>query len=143
MNCAICNLLRGPIDDREVLAENEAAVAWLHESRAHQGHSVIAGRIHVENLSDLDDASARGFLSLARHVEAAVLLETGAKRAILMKLGLQVPHLHLHIYPFSGDASRDDVMSVIDGEVTDPSSADEKRAFAARVRERIAKGEHR
>jgi diadenosine tetraphosphate (Ap4A) HIT family hydrolase len=141
MSCAICGLLGTGIDDREVLCQNDAAIAWLHESMAHRGHSVIAARRHVENLSDLMQEEADGFLKLARGVERAVLAETGAERAILMKLGLQVPHLHLHIYPVRENATREHVMQVIDGRVTDDSSRDEKKAFAERVRALIVKGE--
>jgi diadenosine tetraphosphate (Ap4A) HIT family hydrolase len=140
MNCSICTLLEGPITDRDVVAGNEAAVAWLHESRAHRGHSVVVARRHVENLSDLSDEEASGFLALARRVEHAALAETGSARAILMKLGLVVPHLHLHIYPFSREASRETVMKVIDGDVTDTSTSDERTAFAGRMRTRLTDG---
>lgn len=140
MSCPFCLLFESPIVDREVVAENQAAVAWLHESRAHEGHAVVAARRHVENLSDLDSGEAAAFLQLEREVEAAVLAETGADRAVLMKLGLQVPHLHLHIYPFTREAKRDEVMRVIDGEVTDHSGPEEKREFANRVRARVERG---
>lgn len=141
MSCAICILLGTEIGDREVLGENGTAVAWLHESMAHRGHAVVAARRHVQNLSDLTPEEAGGFLQLARIVERAVLAETRTERAVLMKLGLQVPHLHLHIYPVSENATRDHVMQVIDGLVTDSSSTDERKAFAHRVRELIIKGE--
>lgn len=127
--------------DREIVAENAAAVAWLHESRAHRGHSVIAARRHVENLSDLAPDEASSFTALATRVESAALAETGGDRAILLKLGLQVPHLHLHVYPFPRSATRDEVMKVIDGAVTDHSSEEEKRAFAARMRARTGREE--
>jgi histidine triad (HIT) family protein len=138
MQCPFCTLFEGPIEDREIVGENTAALAWLHESRAHRGHSVIVARRHVENLSDLDDAEATGFLRLTRQVESAALVEAEADRAILLKLGLQVPHLHLHVYPFKHDATREDVMKIIDGATTDHSTAREKAAFAARMRARVA-----
>lgn len=140
MNCSMCTLLEGPITDREVVAGNAAAVAWLHESRAHRGHAVVVARRHVENLSDLDDDDASGFLALARSVERAALAETRSDRAILLKLGLMVPHLHVHIYPFSREASRQHVMKVIDGEVTDTSTTEEKAAFTRRMKARLEAG---
>jgi histidine triad (HIT) family protein len=140
MNCSICKVVGDGIRDRVVLDENAAAVAWLHESRAHRGHSVIAARRHVENLSDLDDREAQGFLALARRVERAALDETASHRAILMKLGLLVPHLHLHVYPVTRDASREEVMQIIDGAVTDDATPAQKADFAASLRARLSEG---
>lgn len=142
MSCPFCSLFESGITGREILAENEAAVAWLHESMAHRGHSVIVARRHAQNLSELDATESERFLDLARRVESAILEETASERAILMKLGLQVPHLHLHIYPFRGDATREQVMMVIDGKVTDESTADDKHDFADRVRARLQTGEN-
>ena len=40
-------------------------------------------------------------------------------RAILLKLGIATPHLHLHIYPVSASLDRTAVMEIIDGRVRD------------------------
>ena len=95
----------------------------------------------MENLSDLDESEAAAFTDLARRVEAATLATSNADRAILMKLGLQVPHLHLHVYPFMRDATREEVMNVINGESTDDATPEEKAEFVKRLRDRIAGGE--
>jgi hypothetical protein len=45
-----------------------------------------------------------------------VLLDlTGTQRAIVMKLGIQTPHLHLHVYPMADTATREDVFEALDG----------------------------
>jgi hypothetical protein len=47
-----------------------------------------------------------------------VLLQlTGAERAVILKLGIATPHLHLHIYPVSASLDRAAVMDIIDGRV--------------------------
>jgi len=49
------------------------------------------------------------------HVTERVLLEvTGSDRAILMKLGIATPHLHLHIYPVSASLDRRAVFDIIE-----------------------------
>ncbi|HEY2325171.1 MAG TPA: hypothetical protein VGJ82_20100, partial [Thermoanaerobaculia bacterium] len=39
-----------------------------------------------------------------------------ADRAILMKLGIATPHLHVHIYPVSATLGRTAVMRIINAE---------------------------
>ena len=137
MDCPFCQ--DEVTANKTIIGESTHAVAWLHESRAHRGHSVVASRRHCENLTDLDEVEAADFLRLERTVESAVLSETDATRAVLVKLGLQVPHLHVHVYPVGADFDRKAVMEVIDGKVTDTTTAEQKRVFAELVKSRIEK----
>lgn len=139
MDCAFCRSFEESKATHTIIGETAHAIAWLHESGAHRGHSVVVSRRHCENLADLDETEAADFLRLERAVERAVLDETETRRAILMKLGLQVPHLHIHIYPFGPDSDRTEVMSVIDGKVTDKSTVDQKREFALAVKISVEK----
>ena len=74
---------------------------------------MVIARQHVENLSDLDDPAA--FMSVYVRAERALLEATGCERAIVIKLGIMTPHLHLHIYPVAATATRAEVMASIDG----------------------------
>ncbi|HEX7708296.1 MAG TPA: hypothetical protein VF701_17670, partial [Thermoanaerobaculia bacterium] len=47
--------------------------------------------------------------------EKLLLALTGADRSIVMKLGIQTPHLHLHLYPFASSAGREEVFDAIEG----------------------------
>ena len=82
---------------------------------------MVIARQHAENLSDLYDYSA--FLDVYRRAERALLDATGCERAIVMKLGIMTPHLHLHIYPVQASATREDVMAAIDGKTRVPEDA--------------------
>ena len=95
-----------------VYADAIARVAF-HEDWAVRGHLMVIARQHVENLSDLDDPPA--FMSIYVRAERALLAATGCARAIVIKLGIMTPHLHLHIYPVAATATRADVMAAIDG----------------------------
>lgn len=79
---------------------------------------MVIAQEHVENLSALRDPTA--FLSVYLRTEKALLDATGCERAIVMKLGIMTPHLHLHIYPVPASATRDEVMAAIDGKVRVP-----------------------
>jgi diadenosine tetraphosphate (Ap4A) HIT family hydrolase len=105
----------------------------LHPDSAVRGHAMLVAGRHIENFADLTDSEAQQLARVQKVVERALLDVTGADRAILMKLGIAVPHFHLHIYPVTRSMTRDDVMRVIDAKVS------EERApgFGKTVLERI------
>lgn len=90
---------------------------------------MIVWRAHVENFSDLSEEDALHFARVHRAAEKALLEVTGAERAVLLKLGIMTPHLHLHIYPVSALLDRAQVMAIIDGKTREAREPD----FAARV----------
>ena len=76
---------------------------------------MVVARRHVENVSDLEEDE---WLAVARtwhRAERELRAKTGAAKVIVMKLGIQTPHLHLHLYPFEATATRPEVFDVIDG----------------------------
>jgi len=109
----------------------------LHEDRAVRGHAMVVWKRHVENISDLTDEEAAHLMRVYRAAERALLEETGAERAVMLKLGIQTPHLHLHIYPVSAALDRTEVKEIVDGRVRDWMSEEEEAAFIADVRERL------
>ena len=105
----------------------------LHPDAAVRGHAMLVAPRHVENFADLTDSEAQQLARVQKVVERALLDVTHTDRAILLKLGIQVPHFHLHIYPVSRTLSRDDVMRVINAEVAETRDAD----FGKRLKDRI------
>jgi len=88
---------------------------------------------HVQNFSDLTDSEAQQFARVHKVVERALLEVTRADRAILLKLGIAVPHLHVHIYPVNASLSRADVMRIVNAEVSEQREV----GFAKAVRDRV------
>jgi hypothetical protein len=39
---------------------------------------------------------------------------------MVMKLGIRTPHLHVHLYPFSSNATREEVFAAFEGRLTLP-----------------------
>ena len=124
--------------DSMVLGRNEAAVAVLHDDWAVRGHAMIVARRHVENVSDLDDEEARAFLTLHRTLERALLEQLHVERVVLLKLGLAVPHLHLHLYPVSRNMTRAEIFAAINLERGEKMTDAERQAFAGRLRAALA-----
>ena len=119
MHCVFCH---EPHKAGEIVLDDPAALVLVHPDWAVRGHLMVAARQHVENLSELENAAA--FLAVYQRAERAVLDLTKAGRAIMMKLGIATPHLHLHIYPVSASLDRDAVMRIIDGKVRDAEDPD-------------------
>ena len=111
MECIFCDDI-----SRSGEVVHESAHAWvvLHEDWAVPGHAMIVSRRHIENASDLTDHEWEHFGRVWRKTERALLAATEAERAIVMKLGIATPHLHVHIYPVSKNLTREDVFAAID-----------------------------
>jgi len=116
MSCVFCN---DPRAAGEVLFEDERMLVILHEDWAVRGHAMVVWKAHVENVADLSTDEYTHFGAVHHRAERALLESTGSDRAILLKLGIATPHLHLHIYPVSASLDRAAVMEIIDGRVRD------------------------
>jgi diadenosine tetraphosphate (Ap4A) HIT family hydrolase len=117
MKCTFCD---DPMSAGELVFEDECAWVFLHPDWSPRGHAMVVAKTHIENASDLEDAE---WLHLARvwHRAERVLLDlTQSDRAIILKLGIMTPHLHVHIYPVSAQATRDDVFAAFDGKKSEP-----------------------
>jgi diadenosine tetraphosphate (Ap4A) HIT family hydrolase len=113
MECVFCTDVTRSGD---VVFEDQRTWVVLHDDWSVRGHAMVVWKLHVENFSDLTPEDAAHFARVHRRAESALLEVTKADRAILMKLGIATPHLHLHIYPVSASLDRDAVMRIISGE---------------------------
>ena len=128
--CILCDDLASA---GEIVFSSVVADVLLHPDSAVRGHAMVVAKRHVENIADLSDDEARDLALVQRAAERALLEVTGADRAILLKLGIQVPHLHIHIYPVPDTMTRAGVMNVIDAKVSEVREP----GFAAAVREKL------
>lgn len=111
MNCVFCT---NPGGAGTLLEEDERTWVLVHP----QGQLMIVAKRHVENVSDLDVDEWLHVARVWHRAESDLRAKTGAERVIVMKLGLQTPHLHIHLYPFPSASTRDDVFDVIEGRAT-------------------------
>ena len=127
VQCAFCDA-----DDLSafgtVIHEDHHCAVLLHPDNAVAGHAMVVWKRHIENVAGLASEELVHFASVHRAAERVLLQETGRRRAILLKLGIQVPHLHLHIYPVGAGFTRDDVMRAINGD----SKEERPEGFAER-----------
>ena len=105
-----------------LIYQDERCAVLIHEDWSTPGHAMLVWRKHVQNVSDLSAGEATHFAEVHRRTEKALLRITGSDRAVLLKLGIQTPHLHLHIYPVDSSLDRAGVMAIIDGRVRSPGN---------------------
>lgn len=104
MSCVFCNDVR---DAGTLLSEDDHAWVVRHP----QGQTMIVAKRHVENVSDLDEDE---WLQVARTWHRAEK-EMSAERVIVLKLGIQTPHLHIHLHPFPKSTSRQEIFLTLEG----------------------------
>jgi len=129
--CVFCT---DPRESGEIVYEDFRVWVIVHEDWAVPGHAMVVWRKHVENAADLTLDDYVHFAAVHHRAERALLEITKADRAVLLKLGIATPHLHLHIYPVGAGLTRDDVFEIIDSRVRAPYDEE----LIAELRERLA-----
>ena len=131
MACVFCT---DPREAGEIVFDDGRAWVILHADWAVAGHAMVVWKRHVENFADLTLDDAAHFALLHHRAERVLLEVTRADRAVLLKLGIATPHLHLHIYPVSAALDREAVFEIVEARVRAPY--DEK--LVEQVRERLS-----
>jgi histidine triad (HIT) family protein len=132
MPCTFCD------ETHDAVYADDRCFVMLHDDWAVPGHAMVVWRNHVQNLSDLNSNELAHFTSVFVRAERALLALTGAERAIIFKLGIATPHLHVHIYPVGAELDRAAVQAIIDTKTRENVSAEERGKFAEEVRRRLA-----
>ncbi|HEY0157389.1 MAG TPA: HIT family protein [Thermoanaerobaculia bacterium] len=132
MACVFCT---NPAAAGDLIYEDDWSRVLLHPDWSPRGHAMVVAKRHAENASDLDEDEWLHLTRTFRDAERVILGATGKERAIVMKLGIQTPHLHLHLYPMAAAATRAEVFDAIDGRQTE--ARDER--FVAECRSRLTR----
>lgn len=79
--------------------EDEDVVAFLTIAPVTQGHVLVVPRAEVDQWQDVDPELFAKVTAVARNLGQAVRKAFDAPRAGLLIAGLEVPHLHVHVFP--------------------------------------------
>ena len=82
-------------DDRE----DDGVVAFLTIEPMTPGHTLVVPRAEVDNWQSVDPALFNSVMAVAQRIGRAVCAAFGAERAGMIIAGLEVPHLHVHVFP--------------------------------------------
>jgi diadenosine tetraphosphate (Ap4A) HIT family hydrolase len=129
-----CLFCTDPREAGEIVFEDDRIWVIVHDDWSVRGHAMVVWRKHVENVADLTLDEYVHFAVVHHRAERALLEATRAERAVLMKLGIATPHLHLHLYPVAAALTREEVFEIVDGRVRAPYDGE----LVAELKERLA-----
>ncbi|KAA8969532.1 MAG: HIT family protein [Mycobacterium sp.] len=79
--------------------EDDEIVAFLTIEPMTQGHTLVVPRAEVDHWQDVDTALFGRVMAVAQLIGRAVCRAFGTERAGVIIAGLEVPHLHVHVFP--------------------------------------------
>ncbi len=98
MATVFTKIIEGEIPGRFVY-EDDDVVAFLTIEPMTQGHTLVVPRAEVDQWQDIDQAVLGRIMAVAQLIGKAVCRAFEADRAGLIIAGLEVPHLHVHVFP--------------------------------------------
>lgn len=91
-------IINGDLPGRFVY-EGDEVVAFLTIEPMTQGHTLVVPRAEVDNWQDVEPAVFHKVMDVAQRIGKAVCSAFDADRAGVIIAGLEVPHLHVHVFP--------------------------------------------
>ncbi|MCI4674511.1 HIT family protein [Candidatus Mycolicibacterium alkanivorans] len=79
--------------------EDDEVVGFLTIEPMTQGHTLVVPRAEVDKWQDVEPALFDKVMAVSQKIGKAVCAAFGADRAGLIIAGLEVPHLHVHVFP--------------------------------------------
>ncbi|MBV9320747.1 MAG: HIT family protein [Mycobacterium sp.] len=79
--------------------EDDETVAFLTIEPMTQGHTLVVPREEIDQWQDVDSEVFGRIMAVAQLIGKAVCQAFNAERAGVIIAGLEVPHLHIHVFP--------------------------------------------
>ena len=83
------------------IAETEDFFAFLDINPNAKGHTLCIPKKEVDKIFDLDEATYTGLMQFSRKVAIAIEKAIPCKRVGVSVIGLEVPHVHIHLIPLN------------------------------------------
>jgi len=98
MATVFTKIINGELPGRFVYEDDEI-VAFLTIEPMTQGHTLVVPRAEIDNWQDLNGAVFGRVMEVAQLIGKAVCKAFGTERSGVIIAGLEVPHLHIHVFP--------------------------------------------
>ena len=83
------------------IAEDADNFAFLDINPNSPGHTLCVPKQEVDKITDLSEAAYESLMRFSRKVALAVEAAVPCKRVGMSVIGLEVPHVHVHIIPLN------------------------------------------
>ncbi|PCI09687.1 MAG: HIT family protein [Flavobacteriaceae bacterium] len=93
-------IISGEIPSYKV-AENEDFFAFLDINPNAKGHTLVVPKKEVNRLFDLDENTYSKLMEFSRKIAIALEKVVPCERIGMSVIGLEVPHVHVHLIPLN------------------------------------------
>ena len=83
------------------IAEDDLHFAFLDINPLTEGHTLVVPKQETNYIFDLEDSSLASLHLFAKKIAAALKISVPCVRVGVAVIGLEVPHAHIHLVPFS------------------------------------------
>jgi diadenosine tetraphosphate (Ap4A) HIT family hydrolase len=98
MASVFTKIINGELPGRFVY-EDDDIVAFLTIAPITVGHTLVVPRAEIDNWQDVEPAVFGRVMEVSQLIGKAVVNAFPADRAGVIIAGLEVPHLHVHVFP--------------------------------------------
>lgn len=98
MATVFTKIINGELPGRFVY-EDDDIVAFLTIAPMTQGHTLVVPRAEIDQWQDIEPAVFGRIMEISQLIGKAVCRAFDAERAGVIIAGLEVPHLHVHVFP--------------------------------------------
>lgn len=85
------------------VAEDDRYFAFLDINPLTKGHTLVVPKVEDDYIFNLDDETYAGLMLFAKKVAQAQQLAIPCKRVGVAVLGMEVPHVHVHLVPMQSE----------------------------------------
>lgn len=93
-------IVKGDIPSYKI-AEDNNYFAFLDINPNAKGHTLVIPKLEVDKIFDLDIDTYNGLMSFAYRVAKAIEETISCNRVGISVVGLEVPHVHVHLIPIN------------------------------------------
>ncbi|MDP3946635.1 MAG: HIT family protein [Lutibacter sp.] len=98
MSTLFTKIINGEIPSYKV-AENNDFYAFLDVNPNAKGHTLVVPKKEANKLFELDEETYNGLMRFSRKIAIALEKTIPCKRVGMAVIGLEVPHVHVHLIP--------------------------------------------
>ena len=100
MESIFTKIIKGDIPSYKI-AEDDNFFAFLDINPNAKGHALCVPKNEVDKIMDMEEAEYLGLMAFSRRVGKAIEAAIDCKRVGITVIGLEVPHVHVHLIPLN------------------------------------------
>ncbi len=83
------------------IAEDEHFIAFLDVNPNAKGHTLCVPKLEIDRIFDMEEDHYLELMKFSRKVAKAIKKSISCKRVGVSIIGLEVPHVHVHLIPLN------------------------------------------